>query len=297
MSLTTLNDSSANKLVLEAFDSGWKSYIVQGTKFFNKKSPERVDEKFSVTAADGDIPVVAENAAYPAVNIEEVGTKTISQSVYKRELPVSKLMKRFDNYNVVIREAGKLGYRAKYEMDDVMATILNGGFATATTWDGSYLYANAHSVGNLPGQTNDNLTTGALSKTTLNAAIVLLQNMKDHGGKKMPVVGKHLVVPPDLWMEGFELLGSPTDPETADRSINFINSIGMNLVVWPLLTSTTAWFLVGDKMWNRLEYLVAIEPEVNYIRSETNGSYLYQIDFACQAGSPDYLGTVASLGT
>ena len=295
MSLTSLNQASANRLVLEAFDSGWKSYEVKGTTFFNKRSPERVDERFSVTAADATIPQVAENAAYPAVNIEEVGTKTLSQKVYKRELPVSKLMKRFDNYGTVIEEAGKLGYRAKYTMDEVMADVMNNAFTTTTTWDGEALCSASHQIGNT-GSTQSNLATGALGKTSLNAAQVLLENQQDHGGHKMPTQGKYLVVEPNNRMEGFELIGSPTDPETADRSINYINSLGLQLVVWPLLTSTTAWWLIAPQMFNRLQYLVSIEPTINYIRSETNGSYLYQLDFACEAGAPDYLGVTGSTG-
>ena len=299
MSLTTLNDSSANKLVLEAFDSGWKSYEVQGTKFFNKVSPERVDEKFSITAADGAMDAVAEGAAFPSVNVEEVGSKTLSQAVYKKEIPVTKLMKRFDNYGVVVREAQKLGYRAKYRMDEQMADVFNNYTSTTAPygcWDGYALGYGTHTIGNTA-STQSNLGTGALSKTTLNTAVTALAKQKDHGGKQMPTTGKYLIVPPDLAMTAWELVKSPDDPETADRSKNFMNSLGIQLVVWPLLTgSTTAWFLVGEKMFNRLEYLVSIDPTVNYVRDTNTGNNLYQIDFACQAGAPDYLGTYCNSG-
>jgi hypothetical protein len=296
MSLTSLNLNSANKLVLEAFDSGWKTYEVQGTKFFNKQAPERVDEKFSITAADGSIPTVAENGNYPSINIAEVGSKTLSQLVYKRAIEVSKLMKRFDNYGVVIREATKLGYRAKYTMDEVMADVFNNATGTSTTWDGYALLYASHKVGDLVGQTQSNIVAGALSKTTFNEAYVKLQKQKDHGGKVMPTTGKWLVYNPTLHMQAFELVGSPNSPENANRNINYVNSLGIDLVSWPLLTSTTGWFLIADKMFNRLQYLVAIEPEINYVRNDSNGSWEYQIDFACKAGAPDYLGVAGSAG-
>lgn len=296
MSATTLNDSSANKLVLEAFDSGWKSYETKGTVFFNQQTPERVDEKFSVTAADGSISSVAEGAAYPAVNITEVGSKTLSQLVYKKEIPVTKLMRRFDNYGVVLREAQKLGYRAKYAMDEVMANVLNNWSGTTTCWDGYALGYATHTIGDLPGQTQSNITTGALTATTLNSARTALQKQKDHGGKIMPTTGKFLIVPPDLAMTAFELTVSPDGPETANRKKNFMSRQGFQVVEWPLLTDTADWFLIAEKMFNRLQYLVSIPPSVANVRDDNTGNQLYQIDFACTAGAPDYLGVQVGNG-
>ena len=295
MSLTTLNLSVANKLVLEAFDSGWKTYQPQGEKFFNKVDPQRVDEKFSVHAADGSIQEVSENTAYPSINVAEIGSVTISQRVFKKEIPVSKLMKRFDNYGVVLREATKQGYRARYVMDDVMADVLNNGFGTTTTWDGLSLFNASHLIG-ASGSTQSNTAATDISKSTINTAHIALQTQKDHGNQTMPVMGKFLVVHPNDQMTAWEAIGSPQDPTTANRAMNFINTLGIQLVVWPLLDDTDSWFLICDKMFNRLEYLVAIEPTVEYVRNDTNGSFAYQLDFACNAGSPDYLGTYGNSG-
>lgn len=291
MSHVTLNQSSANKLVLEAFSSGWETYEVRGTKFFNKKSPERFDEKFSVTAADGGFQTVAPGAAYPSVNVEEVGSKTISQQAYKKEIPVDFLMKRFDNYGVVIEEATKHGYRAKQVMDQVMADVLNNGEGSTTTWDGLSLANASHLIGNT-GATQTNIVTGALAEATVNSAHVTLRTQKDHGGQVMPTVGSYLVVPPALQMTGYKLLNSVTAPETADRATGFLNTLGMELVDWALLDDSVDSWLIADKMFNRLEYLVSVEPTVIYREDSATGNGLYQIEFACAAGAPDYLGTV-----
>jgi|6_EtaG_2_1085325.scaffolds.fasta_scaffold00502_15 hypothetical protein len=291
MSSVFLNDSSANQLVLEAYDSGWRTYEVQGTKFFNKRSPERFDEIFSVTAADGAINAVAPGAAYPAVNVEELGSVTITQQAYKKEIPVDFLMKRFDNYGVVIREATKHGYRAKQVMDQVMADVLNNGEGTTTTWDALSLANAAHLIGNT-GTTQSNVVTGALSETTLNAAYVALVNQQDHGGQVMPTVGMYLVVPPALHITSHKLLNSNQGPETANRETGFLNGLGMQTVVWPLLDDAVDWWLLADKMYNRLEYLVSVEPTVIYREDSDTGNGLYQIEFACAAGATDYLGSI-----
>lgn len=292
MSHVSLNQSSASKLVLEAYNSGWETYDITGTKFFNKRSPERYDEKFSITAADGGISAVAPGAAYPSTNVEEVGSKTITQVAYKKEIPVDFLMKRFDNYGVVISEATKHGYRAKQVMDQVMADVLNNGEAAASAvWDGLSLANANHLIGNT-GATQSNIVTGALSESTLNSAYVKLRQQKDHGGQVMPTVGMYVVTPDALAMTGYKLLNSTTAPETSDRATGFLNTLGFELCPWSLLDDSVDWWLIADKMFNRLEYLVSVEPTVIYREDSATGNGLYQIEFACAAGASDYLGTV-----
>ena len=69
-----------------------------------------MDEKFSITTSAGILTPVAEGASFPTVDVQEAGVQTVSQVPYKRSIPVTTLMQRFDNYGVVISEAQKLGY-------------------------------------------------------------------------------------------------------------------------------------------------------------------------------------------
>jgi len=202
-STTSLNAADANKLVLEAFTSGWLTYQPKYPAIFTEREPQRVDEKFAVTSSGGFIPAVAEDASFPQVNIAQVGTKTYSQAVYKEALPVTELMKRFDNYGVVIEEASKQGYRSRLTLDRVGANVLNNAFGTETTWDGLSVYNNSHTVGST-GSTQDNLLTGQLSETTLNNAIVLLRNMKDQNNQVMGLTPRTLVVSPTFAKKALE---------------------------------------------------------------------------------------------
>jgi len=281
--------------VLEAFNSGWRNYTPKYQFIFAEMSPERVDEKFSITASGGDIPAVAEGAAFPQVNIAEVGSKTLTQGSFKEALPITTLLQRFDNYGVVIEEAQKQGYRARLTMDRIGANVLNNAFGATTTWDGLSLYNNAHLVGNT-GFTQDNLLTGQLADSTLNTAQILLRTMKDHNNQEMALLPRTLVVAPDFAKKAFELTESQGAPESANRNSNFFNTLGLQVVVWELLTDSDAWFLFSDKTFTRMRYLVAIPPKVEYVRRPETGNYEYQLEFAVVAGAPDYLGTVGSQG-
>ena len=295
MATTSMNQSDVNKLVLEAFSSGWKNYTPKYQYIFTEMAPERKDEKFSVTASGGDIAQVSEGASFPQVNIEEVGSKTLSQLSYKEALPITTLLQRFDNYGVVIEEASKQGYRARLTMDRLGANVLNNAFGTETVWDGLAIFNGSHQVGKT-GFTQSNLITGQLSDSTLNSAQIALRKMKDHNNQEMALLPRTLVVAPEFAKKAFELTASQGAPESANRNSNFFNTLGLNVVVWELLTDSDAWFLLSDKTFTRMRYLVAIPPKVEYIRRPETGNYEYQLEFAMKAGCPDYLGLTGSAG-
>ena len=291
MTYVSQNTNSANLLVFENFDSGWKSYQEVGTKFFNRVSPERFDEKFGVAAAQNGITAVAAGDAYPQRDVEDLGSVTITQQAYKGSIPVSFLMKRFDNYGVVLREAMKQGYRAKITMDQIMANVLLNAEGTSTTWDGLSLANASHKIGST-GLTQTNIVTGALSESVVDDADVLLSTQKDHANQVMPTIGKFLVVPKALAMKANKLLKSVEGPETANREVGYLNTLGISPLVWALLdaSNTSDSHLIADKMFNRLEYCVAVEPTIHYRLDTATGNDLYQVEFAAAAGAVDYLG-------
>jgi hypothetical protein len=68
-----------------------------------------------------------------------------------------------------------------------------------------------------------------------------------------------LVVPPDLMFVARELLGSEMKPGTANNDINALRDFGLTFKVVDYLTSTTAWFLLGDN--HDLNFLWRFQPE------------------------------------
>lgn len=293
MTYVSQNKASANLTVFEMFGSGLKSYKPVGQNFFNRVSPQRFDEKFGVAAAQNAITAVAEGDAYPQRNVEDLGSVTITQQAYKGSIPVSFLMKRFDNYGVVLREAQKQGYRAVITLDQIMANVLLNAEGTTTVWDGLALASAVHKIGTT-GATQSNIVTGALSEAVLDDADVLLSTQKDHAGQVMPVVGKMLVHPKALAMKANKLLKSVEGPETANREVGYLNTLGITPLSWALLdaSNTTDSHLIADKMFNRFEYCVAVDPTIHFRQDTATGNDLYQIEFAAAAGVADYLGYV-----
>jgi hypothetical protein len=297
MSFTSLKPSEVDLLVKKEFLSGYESYTPHGQMIFNIDTPDRLNEKESVVTTDGDIPQVAEGADYPEAQIRELGTQTFTSLEYKKKFGITELMMDFSNYGSTMKEMRMAGYRARYKQDLLMEQTLSGGFATTTTWDGEYLFSASHEVSDT-GVTQSNLITGAMTKDKLNEMYIALKQMKAHDGLKMPLQTAYLVVPTALKMTAWELISSPDDPTTADRSKNFINSLNIKIIEWPLLddSSTSAYFMCSEKMFHTLTAYQKAQPSMRMYIDEDTGNMYEKVRFVQTQGATDYFGTVGSTG-
>ena len=293
MSRTSFNEASVNKLVLEAFGSGFDNYQTKYQSIFNVFSPERQDELFSITARESNLQELPEGSPYPSAPIKEIGRKELQfRTEYKDSINVSKLMNRFDNYSAVIREANKLGYNMKVQMDKIGAAVLNNATSAApehAVWDGLSLANAAHKIGET-GNTQSNIVNGALGESTLVDMYTLMQTQQDHAGNPQPMNMATVVYHPSKAQKVYETLRSPNDPESGNRNVNFLYTFGYDFVEHPLLTNTEDVHLLAGKNFHRLMYGIALAPEVNKIKAEATGGDLYQCCFSAQAGAVDYIG-------
>jgi len=281
-----------------AIKTGYDTYMPVADMFFTDVPKERFAEKFTINASDGDIPEVADDAAFPESEIMELGSLTLNQATYKRKYSASQLAKNYDSEGKLVKAMMKVGRKGRIKDDRNCANVFNNGFTTLTTFDGNALFHASHTV-DLNGNTQSNLVSGALTDTTLNDGIVLLSDLKDHDGLEDPLAAAYLLVPTALEKKAKELVFSKLDPESANNTTNTHANRGIQVVVWPLLTSTTAWFLVSEKMFNELTRVVGDPFDVQVrsgIYTETNVDEV-RLQFSMVAGAPDYRGVTGATGT
>jgi hypothetical protein len=154
-----------------------------------------------------------------------------------------------DLYNVMKDGARELGVSARETRHVAVAEIFNTGFVTTYHSAGDTLAIFSASHTKLAGGTWSNLgTAAALSYSTLQNGILAFESQTDNRGKKIMQTPMTLLVPPALEYKALELLESVGNPENANNVINSTKRArpGIRLVVWPYLTSATAWFLIGD---------------------------------------------------
>jgi len=101
------------------------------------------------------------------------------------------------------------------------------------------------------------------------------------------------VTPTDETMNAWQLVKSPDEPESANRNLNYLNSLSMSLIEWPLLTSTTACFLLADKSdmgAKGLRLEVKELPTMKRVMNPVTGNFQYQFRMVLFPGSVDYMG-------
>lgn len=129
------------------------------------------------------------------------------------------------------------------------ANVISRGFNTSYTWgDGKALFVTDHPGAN--GLTLSNLlTAAALSQTSLEQACISIRKATDFQGKKIRLLPKRLIVPPDLELQAEVILKSVLRTSTANNDINPIVSkllLSGGATTLSRLTSTTQWTVQTD---------------------------------------------------
>jgi len=178
------------------------------------------------------------------------------------------------------------------------------GFATNTTADGSYIFADDHTT--LSGATVDNLATAALAPTSLNAAIVALGEQKNQAGIVRGAIAQTLLVPLTNFKNAFELTEAVLRPNTANNEPNaFSAKYNLMVAASPYLGAKDSGVSGADAYW----YLLASNHGMTrYVRQsvttdlvdykfQRNNVYIYKGEFREVIGCPDYVGMYGSNGT
>jgi hypothetical protein len=295
------NLEQADKRVLEAFGTGARGYIAMYQDVFMIEEPERRDERFVIVKTDSAVQEVTDGAAYPTQSVSELGANTISVKVFKSAIEISDLAELFDNYGKIAETAQTRGYHFKAKMDAIGADFLNNATSTSSPYGINIAGTNVALVGTTQpigdsGSTQSNRITGNLDKTTLNSARVAMRKMKDHDGMIAAYQARRLVVPSEEVMNAWQISTSAGEPESANRNDNYIKTLGLQVIEWPLLSSTTGCFLLADKSnvgCKGLRYEVKEMPTMRRILNPVTGLWQYQFRMVLNAGLIDYLGCVS----
>jgi Mu-like prophage major head subunit gpT len=186
-----------------------------------------------------------------------------------------------DQYGVIKQVPKALARSAQFVKEQNAANIFNLGFTTVTTTDGVSLFNTSHPL--LGGAAATNIAPGIssyiaspgtfpnrplvdvdLSFTAIQAMVNQFERLPDSQGMPISIKPRMLVIPPELKWIAREILGSPHKPYTADNEINAILAEDLQYFVSHYLTSTSAWFVLSDKMSHRLKFFVRHELDEDF---------------------------------
>jgi len=143
----------------------------------------------------------------------------------------------------------ELGNSAAETMEVLIHDIYNSGTVTTThtAGDGLAIFSTVHKSLNGGTWSNKSSADASLSATSLKQGFLDFENVLSDRGIQQVQRPAILLVPPSLEFTARELLQSTYTPEDNNNSINVIQSRGLKLIVDPYLTSTTAWYLIGEE--------------------------------------------------
>lgn len=204
----------------------------------------------------GALQKIGEGQPIPSDNLLQGNAKTIYPEDFALQFQVSANMWDDDQKGHVKKAFQELSKAAAYTKELKFWDLLNSGFVTTVRVgsDGAALFSAHTYPGGYGSFANYAASAGSLSMTTLQAARLSFGKMTNSRAIPIPMEPQILVIPPELEATAEKLIKSKYNPENANQQYNPFN--GMQYLVVPYLTSTTAWFLLGGKMDHDLRFIV-----------------------------------------
>ncbi len=270
---------------------------------FNQSQSTKSGEIVEQFMGSGYWDTRAEQQDVPSGTNRVGNQKTFTHVNYAKAIDISKNFFDDDQHAVVQMMIKNFARNARLTRDKNAFDVYNLGFTSTTTNDAAYLFSASHTT--LNNDTVSNLVSGALSDTTLETAIIALQEQMTQDG----TLGGHepgvLLVPPALFKEATIFTKSELRPTTANNDLNYVSTIWPGLVVYqtPFLGaanggtgSDTAWYVLSKNHSMYRWIRQAVQTVLVDWKGQRNNNYIYKGEFRETIGPIAYEGMVGATG-
>ena len=222
---------------------------------------------------------------------------TYTHKKYTKGFKVSEEMYDDDLYRIINRKPGQLAIAAKRTAEYHAAQLFNNAFSTTQLGgDGKPLASVGHPRSD--GGTAQSNASGSgltLGDANLNTAILAFEGQLDDKGMKIATEANILLVPRALKKTATVLTQSNGLTQSDYNDMNYSKSLGLKVVAWHYLTSTTAWFLI-DSSVALLNWFWRKQPEFKQDNSFDTGMALFKTSMRFSRGFSDWRGFYGSKG-
>jgi hypothetical protein len=280
------------------FGLEYKGYESQHTQIFDQESSERSFEEEVKLSGFAQAPVKSEGSAITYDNGREAYVARYTHETVAMGFSLTEEAVEDNLYDSLSARYTKALARAMaYTKQVKAAAVLNSGF-TATGGDGVALFSASHPL--VGGGVNTNLGTAAdLSETTLEAAVIQINQWTDERGLLIVAKPRKLIIPPQLQFVATRLLETQQRPGTADNDVNALKSNGIfpqGYVVNNYLTDTNAYFIKTD-VPNGAKHFVRVPMKTGMDSDFDTGNARYKARERYSFGYSDPLGLWGSAGS
>lgn len=252
-----MNRAQFSKSVVPGLFSFMNSALERRPKFYDKITKVKMSKKaYEESAYFAGLGLFTEKPEGEQISYDDFiqgPTKRWSHKTYGLGIRFTEELVEDSLYPDVPSDFGdmskELGNVSAETMEVLIHDVYNSGTATTThtAGDGLAVFSTVHKSLNAATWSNRSSADSALSATSLKQGFLDFENTLSDRGIQQVQRPRTLLVPPQLEFTARELLNSQYTPEDNNNSINSIQSRNLTLVVDPYLTSTTAWYLIGDE--------------------------------------------------
>ncbi|MBB6694382.1 Mu-like prophage major head subunit gpT family protein [Cohnella xylanilytica] len=232
-----------------AFFEGWDEEPEQWSRIYKSVDAKTNNRTTQIIAGMGAWELSGENAN-PNEQRYKLGPLVFTQGqIFKSEVTMSYEQEKDELYDEVANMAKDAGHAGREAVEDMGAQYLQEMYDNtfSSGYDGKATFATDHPNYGDNGGTQSNLSTGALSDTSLKNAIILFRKQRDEGGKKISSRVNRLVVPLSLQFTAATILQSALVAGTQNNDKNVLPD--MELIVndfWDVYTQSR-WFIMGPR--------------------------------------------------
>ena len=270
-------------------------------KIFHVHNSNKAFEKDTALSGISQLEETPELGAIPYEDATPGWDVTYVHRKFAKGRMVSQEMIDDEKFNMISKLPRSLALAKMRTYEQAAADVFNygftaggGGLATFTGGDSLALFSTSH-VNRAGTVTQSNKITTALSSTSLQAVITAMKTRRDSKNQIIGFQPDTLLVPSALEFTARTILETTQVVGSANNDINPIKG-ALNLVVWPYLTSSTAWFVLDSKA-----------HELNFFRRKDEGVKGPVYDFDNEAakwkavcrfsvGFSDWMGVYGSVG-
>jgi len=246
----------------------------------------------------GAMQEVGEGQPLPYDMMIQGNEKTIYPTKFKLAMAITEEMWDDDQKGHIKKAFQELGKSAALTKELKFWDIFNSGFVTTrrTGIDGAALFASHTLFGTGTSYSNYAATAGSLNMTSLQAAMNRFEAVQNDRGIIIPMKPKKLIVPYQLRFEAEKLLGSQYNAENANMQVNTVGNKGLSWMVGHYLSSSTAWFLVGDKSDHDLRFITRKPLALKSFDDPSTGNAIFYATMRIQTTFVRWRGTDGNAG-
>lgn len=292
---------SLDKVFRQIFDEGEAKFTSRLDKVFRVERSDNAYEQDTSLSGFGQHEETAELQNIPFEDRVPGWEVTYVHKKYSKGASISQEMIDDNKWGLVKKTPKALALSKMRSLEKLGADVLNYGFvaggggkARFRGGDGKALFATDH-VNREGTVVQSNKITTPLSQSSLQTVSSAMKKRLDSKGEIIEFMPTRLIVPTELEYTARIILETAQETGSDHNDINPIKG-SLELVVWPYLTSPTAWF-VQDGENHELNYFIRKDdgvegPKWNF----DNDSAKWKSVFRASAGFSDWMGVYGSTG-